>query len=71
MTIKSGIANKTEDHIERSPQIGKRFDQRYKCVTDFTQSKTSQIKLQDSLSNLIVKMKSEEKNNRNIKKIQT
>ena len=47
ITIKGGIADKTEDHIERSHQVGKRFDQRYKCVTDFTQSQTSQIKLQD------------------------
>ena len=36
ITIKDGIANKTEDHIERSHQVGKRFDQRYTCVTDFT-----------------------------------
>ena len=57
---KGGIADKTEDHIERIHQVGKRFDQRYKCVTDFTQSQTSQIKLQDLLSNPIVEMKSEE-----------
>ena len=43
ITIKGGIADENEDHIERSNQVGKRFDQRYKCVTDFTQSHTSQI----------------------------
>ena len=37
ITIKGGIADKTEDHIERSHQVGKRFDQRHKYVTDFTQ----------------------------------
>ena len=35
--IDGGIADKTEDHIERSHQVGKRFEQRYKYVTDFTQ----------------------------------
>ena len=35
ITIKGGIADKTEDHIKRNYQVGKRFDHRYKCVTDF------------------------------------
>ena len=35
--VDGGIADKTEDHIERSHQVGKRFEQRYKYVTDFTQ----------------------------------
>ena len=35
-SIDGGIADKTEDHIERSHQVGKRFEQRYKCVTTFT-----------------------------------
>ena len=35
ITIKGSIADKTEDHIKRIYQVGKRFDQRYKCVTDF------------------------------------
>ena len=48
--VDGGIADKTEDHIERSHQVGKRFEQRYKYVTDFTQSQTSQIKLQEVLS---------------------
>ena len=46
-SIDGGIADKTEDHIERSHQVGKHFEQRYTCVTDFTQLQTSQIKLQD------------------------
>ena len=37
-SIDGGIADKTDDHIERSHQVGKRLEQRYKCVTDFTQS---------------------------------
>ena len=60
ITIKGGIADKTEDHIERRYQVGKCFDQRNKCVTNFTQSQTLQIKLQGLLSNPIIKMKSEE-----------
>ena len=49
-SIDGGIADKTEDHIERSHQVGIFFEQRYKYVTDFTQSQTSQIKLQEVLS---------------------
>ena len=55
-SIDGDIANKTEDHIERSHQVGKRFEQRYKCVTAFTQSHTSQIKLHDLSSNFIVEI---------------
>ena len=44
-SIEGGIANKTEDHIELCHQIDKRLERRYKGVTDFTQSQTSQIKL--------------------------
>ena len=40
-SIEGGIADKTEDHIELSHQIGKRLERRYKGVTDFTQSYTS------------------------------
>ena len=40
ITIKGDVTDKTENHIERSHQVGKRFDQRYKCVTDFAQSQT-------------------------------
>lgn len=36
VTIKGGIFDKSKDHIEISYQVGKRFDQRYKYVTDFT-----------------------------------
>ena len=56
-SIEGGIADKTEDHIELSHQIGKRLERRYKGDTDFTQSYTSQIKLQYLLSNPIIEMK--------------
>ena len=58
-SIDGGIADKSKDHIERSHQVSKRFEQRYKYVTEFTQSQTSQIKFQDLLSNPIVEMTSE------------
>ena len=38
ISIEGGIADKTEDHIERSHQVGKRLERRYQCVADFTQS---------------------------------
>ena len=56
-SIEGDIADKTEDHIEFSHQIGKRLERRYKGDTDFTQSYTSQIKLQYLLSNPIIEMK--------------
>ena len=59
-SVKADIADKTEDHIELSHQIGKCYERRYKGVTDFAQSKTSQTKLQDILSNPIIEMKSDQ-----------
>ena len=44
-SIEGGIANKAEDHIELCRQIDKPLERKYKGVTDFTQSQTSQIKL--------------------------
>ena len=70
-SVKADIADKTEDHIELSHQIGKCFERRYKGVTDFAQSKTSQTKLQDILSNPIIEMKSEQvikETSRNLKR---
>ena len=32
----AGTANKTEDHIKLSCQIGKRLERKYKSVADFT-----------------------------------
>ena len=58
-SIEGGIADKIEDYIERSHEVGKRLERMYQCVTDFTQSQSSQIKLQDLLSNHIVEVKSE------------
>ena len=59
-SIEGGIADKTKVYIELKHQIGKRLERRYKCITDFNQSQTSQIKLQDLLYNPIVEMKSEQ-----------
>ena len=59
-SIECGISDKTKDHIERSYQLGKPFKKISQCVTNFTQSQTSQIKLQDLLSNPIIEMKSEQ-----------
>ena len=60
ISIDNGIADKIEDHIERIHQVDKRFKRRYQSVADSTQSQTSQIRLQDLLSNPIVDMKSEQ-----------
>ena len=59
-SIEGGVIDKTEDRITLSHQIGKRLERRYKGVTNFTQSQTSQTKLQDLISNHIVKMISEQ-----------
>ena len=70
-SVKADIADKTEDHIELSHQIGKCYERRYKGVTDFAQSKTSQTKLQAILSNPIIEMKSEQvikETSRNLKR---
>ena len=45
--MRSIEGDKSGDHIERIQQVGKRLERRYQCVTDLTQSQTSQIKLQD------------------------
>ena len=59
-SIEGGIADKTKDCVERSHQVGKGLERRYQCVADFIQSQTSQINVQDLLSNPIVEMKSEQ-----------
>ena len=53
-SIEVGIGDKTEVHIELSRQIGKRLERRYKDVTDYPQSHTSQIKLQHLISSPIL-----------------
>ena len=60
ITIKGGIVDKTEDHIERNRQVVTRYERRYKSVSDFVQVQTSQIKLQDLLSSPIVEKNSDE-----------
>ena len=37
-SIEGDIADKTEDHVERSHQVDKRFERRYKYVTHFTKA---------------------------------
>ena len=54
ITLDGRIADKIEYHIERIHEDNKRFERVYQCVTDFTQSKTSQMRLQDKLSNSII-----------------
>ena len=46
-SVEGDIADKIEDHIERSYQVGKHLERRYQCVAEFAQSQTSRIKLQD------------------------
>ena len=41
-SIEGGIADKTEDYIERIHQVGKRLERKCQCVTDITQSQTLQ-----------------------------
>ena len=59
-SVEGDIADNTEDHIDKSHQVGKGLERIYQCVTDFTQSQTSQIKLQYLLSNPIVETKAEQ-----------
>ena len=53
-SVEGSITDKTEDHIELRYQIHKRLERRYKDVTDFPQSRTSQIKLQHLISSPIL-----------------
>ena len=50
-----------EDQIKIIHQIGKGLERRYQCVTDCTQSQTSNIRLHDLLSNPIIGIKSEQR----------
>ena len=59
-SMEDGISNKTEDHIERSYQVGKRLERKYQGVNDFTHSQSLQIKVQDLLCNPLVEMKLEQ-----------
>ena len=59
ISVDGDITGKVEYHIGRSHYIGKHLERRYQCVSDITQSQTSQSRLQDLFSNLIVETKSE------------
>ena len=41
ISIEGGIADKTEEHIERNHQCGKCLERRHQYFTDFTQSGTN------------------------------
>ena len=40
IVIDGRISDKTEDHIEKSLQVDKRYEKRYQWVTDLPQSQT-------------------------------
>ena len=58
--IIGGLADKSEDHIERAHQDGKRSDKQYCGVTNFQQSQISKLKCNDLITNRIVKLKSQQ-----------
>ena len=60
--IIEGLADKSEDHIERVHQDGKRIERIYYGVTSFKQSQVSQLKHNDMMNNPLVKLKSKMKN---------
>ena len=69
--IVGGLADKSEDHIERTHQDGKHSERIYCGFTNFKQSQISQIKSNDIMTNRKVKLKSEQIKNeskRNIKR---
>ena len=59
-SIVDGLADKSEDHIERGHQDGKGSERKYCGVTNFQQSQISQLKCNDLITNLIVKLKSQQ-----------
>ena len=58
--IVGGLADKSEDHIERAHQDGKRSERKYCGVTNFQQSQISQLKCNDLMTNHIVILKSKQ-----------
>ena len=62
--IVGGLADTSEDHIEKVHQDGKRSERIYCRLTNFQQSQISQLKNNYIMTNPIVKLKSEQiKNN--------
>jgi len=69
--IVGGLADKSEDHIERAHQDGKRSERKYCGVVNFQQSQISQLKCNDIITNRFVKLKSEQikyETKRNVKR---
>ena len=69
--IVGGLADKSEDHIDRAHQDGKRIEQIYCGLTNFKQSQVSQLKNNNMMTNPQVKLKSEQIKNeskRNLKR---
>ena len=58
--IVGGLADKSEDHIERAHQDGKRSERKYCGVVNFQQSQISQLKCNDIITNRFVQLKSEQ-----------
>ena len=58
--IVGGLANISEDYIERAHQDGKLSERIYCGVTNVQQSQISQLKCNDLITNLIVKLKSQQ-----------
>ena len=56
--IDGGLVDKSEDHIERAHQNGKRSERKYCGVTNFKQSQISQLKVNDLMTNPNVILKS-------------
>ena len=57
--IIGGLADKSEDPIERTHQDGKRSERIYCGLTNFKQSQVSQLKHNDITTNPQIKVKSE------------
>ena len=69
--IVGGLADKSEDHIERTHQDGKRSERIYYGLINFQQSQVSQLKNNDIMTNPQVKLKSKQiknKSQRNLKR---
>ena len=58
--IIGGLADKSEDHIERAHQDGKRIERIYCGLTNFKQYQVSQLKNNDMMTNPLVKLKSKQ-----------
>ena len=58
--IVGGLADKSEDHIERAHQDSKRSERKYCGLTNFQQFQVSQLKHNDMMTNPQVKLKSEQ-----------